>query len=113
VLLEEAAPSRTKRRRQRKRRRVYGRLFVIVVALAVIAGAVTVGTRLKRAHAPKAVIGEQADGGQLTLLLAMTLQDDPSQQADSLTLFGVERSGAHPVVSHNRRQNGGVPLGRC
>lgn len=96
LVLEHELSSRTKRRRQRKRRRVAGRLVAMMAAGAVLAAGMTyLGTR-EPSKKPSAAAGQ--DGGQLTTLVAMTLADDPSQQADSLTLFGIEPSGESPVV---------------
>jgi polyisoprenyl-teichoic acid--peptidoglycan teichoic acid transferase len=97
VLLEQEPSSRTQRRRARTRRRVAGRAGIFVLAAALVGGGIAyLGAR---EPAPRAnIIGDAGDGGQLTTLVAMTLADDPSQQADSLTLFGIDRTGDGPVV---------------
>jgi LCP family protein required for cell wall assembly len=97
VMLRTDDGSRTDRRRSRARRRAAFRMFVfLTVASLVAGGAYLVAKREPGTPAP--VVGEESEGGQVTLLVATTVHDDPSGQADSLTLFGVDRSGADPVT---------------
>lgn len=97
LLVEPETTSRTQRRRSRKRRKIAGRALIFALAGGVgVAGVAYVASRKPVAKAP--VIGADADGEQLTTLIAMTLSDDPSQQADSLMLFGVERTGDEPLA---------------
>lgn len=97
VLVEREPATRLGRRRRRLRRKRAG---VLMVALALVGfgiGVTAVATRRPSAP-PGAVAGASADGPQLTTLVAMTLSSDASRQADSLTLFAMDRTGGKPVV---------------
>jgi len=88
--------SRSGRRRSRARRRLAGRLVVLFVLAALIAGGVAYVAR--RDPAPNAPAGDAPAGRQRTLLVAGTVVDDLSQQADSLTLFGIEPDATEPIM---------------
>lgn len=97
VMVKPEARSRTRRRRLKRARRVLARSFL----LAVLAGALAVGAIVvaKKSSPPaSSSLGDPADGEQVAILVAGTIAGDPSAQADSLTLFAVDRSGKNPVA---------------
>lgn len=95
LLIREEPASRTERRRKRAVRRFFARLLVALIVLGLGAGAVYLagpGADPKVEPSAPAAAGPPV---QETVLVAMTLKGDSSQQADSLTLFG---SGAGSPV---------------
>ncbi|HEX9712640.1 MAG TPA: LCP family protein [Actinomycetota bacterium] len=98
TVLERDPGTRAKRGRVRRLRK---RSLTLIVLLAVSAGLGVGVQRLVTSDAPAApeqVIGDPADGEQFTTLMVTTLLEDPSQQADGLTLFGIDRDGRDPAV---------------
>ncbi len=97
VMVRPGDRARTRRRRARRFRRTTARLALIALAAAGVSFG-TVRLVQNEGVSEGAVLGVSADGDQVTILVASTVLDDASQQADSLTLFGIDRSGADPVA---------------
>lgn len=98
TVLERDPGTRAKRGRVRRFRK---RFLTMIVLLAVGSGLGLGVQRMLTSGSPDTqgpVIGDAADGEQFTTLMVTTLLEDPSQQADGLTLFGVDRDGSDPVV---------------
>jgi hypothetical protein len=92
-VIERDAGSRTRRRRSRRRRTFLAVLLALLLAaVASYGGYVFVTSKNTSKAAPKTPAGKAP---QRTVLVTMTLHDDPMQRADSFTLFATGRA---PVV---------------
>jgi LCP family protein required for cell wall assembly len=88
--------TRSGRRKALRRRRFVQRGLIGLLVAALIAGASMLIARTASHHGGKA--SGPAVERQHTVLLAMTLHDDPSNQASALTLFGIDPDGTNPVA---------------
>ena len=97
TVLERDPGTRAKRGRTRRARR---RTLIVLLLLAVGATAGLGAQRLISSGDEETsdAIGTPIDGRQVTTLLVTTLADDASQQADGLTLFGIDPDGTEPVI---------------
>ena len=95
-MIQNDPGTRSNRRKSLRRRRVWKRVFIVVLILAVAGGATFFIAR-KASHK-----GAQGAGApvvpQNTVLVAMTSHSDPSGQASALTLLGVDKTGKNPVT---------------
>jgi len=79
-----------------RRRRVWKRVFIVVLILAIVGGATFLIAR-KATHKAGRAAGAPVVP-QDTVLVAMTSHTDPSGQASALTLLGVDTTGKNPVT---------------
>ncbi|MGZ4212759.1 MAG: LCP family protein [Actinomycetota bacterium] len=95
-VIQQDPGTRSTRRRAHRRRRALKSMLIILLIAAVIGGAATLIARQATRSAAK---GTSAGvERQHTVLVAMTLHNDLSEQAAALTLFGVDANGKNPVV---------------
>lgn len=97
MTLEERRSSRTDRRRRRTFRRLGLRSLAALAALGLAAG-LTVALTRDRAPDRRGPAGALDEGNQISYLVILTAAGDLSQQAETLTLFAVQRSGERPTV---------------
>lgn len=88
-------PARADRERARRKARRVRRVVGWFLIAGLAGGGAFIATR-SRGPAPD----DEARGGSArlrTTLVAMTVADDPSGQADSLTVFAARADGSHPI----------------
>lgn len=89
------APARAERERARRRMRRMRRIIAWLALAGLAGGGTFLATRPRGAAK-----SDDARGGSVrlrTTLVAMTVADDPSGQADSLTIFSARADGSRPV----------------
>lgn len=90
--------ARAERRRRRALRRKAALALAVLVPVGVLIAVAVSQFGNETPVAAPGGIGAAADGDQITYLLIGTRADDPSGQADSLTLLAVDRAGTKPVT---------------
>ena len=93
-VIERGPGSRVGRRRARARRRMWSLVLVLALAGGGIGGVVA----WRHFRHSRAVVSNATPADQDVTLLVLTKHDVASTRADSLTLFGVSRSGGDPVT---------------
>lgn len=87
------------RRRRTRRKRLRRRTVVIILVAAAAAAAAIVPARLLTGGGGSGAVEDLAgEADQVTALLVMTLEDDLSRRAETLSLFGVDPDGKNPVL---------------
>jgi len=98
TLTHRAEPgARQERRRRRALRRRLATGATIGIPILVLLIVAIAGSGSRTSIAPGS-LGGAAEGSQITYLLVGTRADDPSGQADWLSLMAVDRSGRQPVT---------------